>query len=165
VTNVFYKLKAAGGAETRLWKIAFIGHANVEGGPVYVSSQLASLEVSTPFLSGKIETLWLSPGKSGKLTVNLQQKKSFEGKAVIRLCGLPEKVSCPEREITKDAQEVEFDVTADPACPPGSFKNLFCNVEVKEQGEVIRHNIAQGGILRVVPLKKAETKVAATEKK
>jgi hypothetical protein len=164
-TNVSYQLNATAGAETRAWKIVLLGHANVEGGPVYVSSQLAGLEVSTPFLLGKIETLWLSPGKSAKLTVNLQQKKEFEGKATIRLCGLPEKVSCPEREITKDDQEVEFDVTADPACPPGSFKNLFCDVEVKQQGEVIRHNIAQGGILRVVPPKKAETKVAAAEKK
>jgi hypothetical protein len=175
-TNVFYRLNAGGGAETRVWKIAVLGHANVEGpgsagvspasgGPLYVSSQLARLEVSTPFLTGKMETLWLSPGKSGKLTVNLKQEKPFEGKATIRLCGLPEKISCPEREITKDDQEVAFDVTADPACSQGSFKNLFCNIDVKDQGEVVPHNIAQGGILRVVPPKKAETKVAVADKK
>lgn len=164
-TNVFYQLNAAGGAESRIWKIALLGHASVEGGQLYVSSQLANLDVSAPFLAGKMETLWLNPGKSGKLTVNLQQKKAFEGKAAIRLCGLPEKVNCTEREITKDDQEAVFDITVDPACPPGSFKNLFCTVDVKDQGETIRHNIAQGGILRVVPPKKTETKLAATEKK
>jgi hypothetical protein len=164
-TNVFYQLSAAAGAETRVWKIALLGHASVEGGPLYVSSQLANFEVSTPFLSGKIETLWLNPGKAGKLTVNLQQKKAFEGKAAVRLCGLPEKVSCVEQEITKDDQEVTFDVTADPACPPGSFKNLFCTVAVKQKGEVIRHTIAQSGILRIIPPKKAETKLAAADKK
>lgn len=164
-TNVFYQLNAAGGAETRLWKIAILGHATVEGGQLYVSSQLANLQVSEPLLLGKMETLWLSPGKSGKLTVNLQQRKPFEGKAAIRLCGLPEKVSCAEKEITKDDQEVEFDITVDPACPPGSFKNLFCSVEVKEEGEIIPHNIASGGILRVVPSKKAEAKLAAAENK
>lgn len=164
-TNVFYQLNASGGAETRVWKIAILGHANVEGGPVYVSSQLANHEVGAPFLTGKIETLWLNPGKSGKLTVNLKQEKPFDGKATIRLCGLPDKISCPEREITKDDQEVAFDVTADPACPQGSFKNLFCAVDVSDHGELIPHNIAHGGILRVVPPKKTDTKVAAADKK
>jgi len=159
-TNVFYQLNAGGGAETRVWKIALLGHANVDGAPVYVSSQLVNLEVSTPFLSGKIETLRLNPGKSGKLTVNLRQAKPFDGKATVRLCGLPEKVSCTEREITKDDQEVVFDVTADAACQPGSFKNLFCNVDIKRQSEIIRHSIAYGGIIRVVPPKKVETNLA-----
>lgn len=164
-TNVMYQLNASGGAETRVWKIAVLGHATVEGGPLYVSSQLAELEVGAPFLTGKIETLWLSPGHTGKLTVNLQQKKAFEGKASIRLCGLPDKVTCVEREITKEDQEATFEVTADAGCSLGSFKNLFCNVEVKEKGETISHNIASGGILRLVPPKKGETKVAAADKK
>jgi hypothetical protein len=164
-TNVFYQLSANGGAETRVWKIAVLGHAKVDEGPLYVSSQLANLEVAPPFLSGKIETLWLNPGKSGNLTVNLQQTKPFEGKAAIRLCGLPENVAAPEKEITHDDQEVVFEVTADEKCRPGPYKNLSCSVEVKENGQVIPHNIAHGGILRVVPPKKAETTVAAEAKK
>jgi hypothetical protein len=164
-TNAFYQVNASGGAEVRAWKIAVLGHATVEGGPLYVSSQLANLQVSTPFLSGKIETLWLNPGKSGKLTVNLKQEKPFAGKATVRLCGLPEKVNCAEREITKDDQEVVFDVTAEPACSTGSFKNLFCSVELKDQDEVIPHTIAQGGILRIVPPKKTESTLAAGGKK
>lgn len=164
-TNVFYQLNANGGAETRVWKVAVLGHAKVDGGPLYVSSQLADLEVAPPFLSAKIETLWLNPGKSGNLTVNLQQSKPFEGKAAIRLCGLPENVTAPEKEITHDDQEVVFEVTAAEKCRPGPYKNLFCSVEVKQNGQVIPHNIAHGGILRVVPPKKPETSVAAAGKK
>ena len=118
-TNVFYQLNAGGGAEIRSWKIAVLGHATVAGGQMYVSSQLADLEVAAPFLTGKIETLWVNPGKPGKLTVNLQPAKPFEGKATIRLCGLPEKVSAPEKTITKDDQEVVFDLTVDPNVPGG----------------------------------------------
>ncbi len=164
-TNLFYQLNADGGAETRVWKIAVLGHATVDGGEVYVSSQLADLEVATPFLTGKMETLWVNPGKSGKLTVNLQQKKPFDGKATILLLGLPEKVTVPEREITKDDQEVVFDLTVDPKCPTGSHKNLFCAVEVKQNGEVIPHTIASGGILRVVPQKEEHNKVAVVDSK
>lgn len=162
-TNVFYQLNAGGGAEIHAWKIAMLGHATVEGGAVYVSSQLAGLEVAEPFLTGKIETAWTNPGKTGKLTVTINNAKPFEGKATLRLCGLPDKITAPEREITKDDQEAVFDLAVDPKCAPGSYKNLFCAVEVNSHGQVIPHNIAYGGILRVVPPKK--TDVAAVGRK
>jgi hypothetical protein len=164
-TNAFYRLSAGGGADARSWKVALLGHATVEGGQVYVSSQLADLEIAKPFLTGKIETLWLNPGKTGKLTVNLQPARSFDGKAKIQLRGLPEKVSAPEKEITKNDQEVAFEVTAEAGCPAGSHRNLYCEVEVKEAGESILHNIASGGILRIVPPKAGDTKVASAAKK
>jgi len=128
---------------------------------VYVGSQLTDLEVASPFLTGKIETTWVNPGKSAKLTVNLQQTKPFEGKATMKLMGLPDKVSAPEKEITKDDQEVVFDLTVDPKCPTGSHKNLFCAVDVKQNGQVIPHTIASGGILRIQPPKKEQTSVAS----
>jgi hypothetical protein len=160
-TNVFYQLNANGGAEIHSWKIAVLGHATLEGGQLYVSSQLADLAVAAPFVSGKIETLWVNPGKEGKLTVNLQLAKPFEGTATIRLCGLPEKVTAAEKTMTKDSQEVVFDVKVEPTCSAGSYRNLFCALDVPQGGQVIPHAIAQGGILRVVPPKKADTTVAA----
>jgi hypothetical protein len=164
-TNVFYQLNAGGGAEVRSWRIAMLGKAGVAGGQLYVSTQLADLEVAPPFLTGKIETLWANPGKPGKLTVNLQHAKTFEGTASIRLCGLPEKVTAPEKSIGKHEQEVVFDVEVDAKCSTGSYRNLFCAVDVPQAGRVIPHTIAAGGILRVVPPKKMEAKVAAAEGK
>jgi hypothetical protein len=164
-TNVFYQLNAGGGAETRTWKIAFFGQATVEEGKVYVSTQLSPIEVASPFLTGKIETTWVNPGKAAKMTVNLQQSKPFEGKASIKLMGLPEKITTSDKEITKDDQEVVFDLNVDPACSTGSHKNLFCAVDVKQNGEIITHSIASGGILRIVPPKKDDAKIAAVEKK
>jgi hypothetical protein len=164
-TNVFYQLNASAGADTRSWKLALLGHATVEGGKVYVSTQFAPLEVAAPFLKGKIETTWLNPGKSAQLTVNLQQAKPFEGKAKIKLMGLPEKVSTASKEISKDDQEVVFDLQADAGCPATSIKNLFCSVEVPDNGQIITHNIASGGILRIVPPKKSDAKVASVEAK
>jgi hypothetical protein len=164
-TNVVYQLNAGGGAEVRFWKIAVLGHASVAGGQLYASTQLADLEVAPPFLTGKIETLWVNPGKPGKLTVNLQHPKPFEGTATIRLCGLPEKVTAAEKTVTKDDLEVVFDVAVDPKCSAGSYRNLFCAVDVPQNGRVIPHTIAAGGILRVVPPKKAEASMAAAEGK
>jgi hypothetical protein len=164
-TNVFYQLNAGGGAETRTWKIAILGHAKVDGGELYVSTQLAPIEVASPFLSGKIETTWLNPGKTAELTVNLKQLKPFDGKATIRLVGLPENVSVADREITSADSEVVFKLEANEKCSAGSHKNLFCAVDVQQNGQVISHTIAQGGILRIVPPKKDAANVAAAEKK
>lgn len=164
-TNAFYQLNAGGGAETHTWKIAILGHAKVDGGELYVSSQLTPIEVAPPFLSGKIETTWLNPGKSADLTVDLKQLKPFEGKATIRLLGLPENVSVTDREITSADQEVVFKLQANEKCSTGSHKNLFCAVDVQQNGQVIPHTIAQGGILRIVPPKKEDAKIAAVAKK
>jgi len=160
-TNAFYQLNASSSAELRKWKIAVLGHATVEGGELYASSQLAGLEVAAPFLKGKIETAWVNPGKPGRLTVNLEHGRPFDGKAVIRLCGLPEKITAAEREITKDDQEVVFDLAVDAKCAPGSHKNLFCAVDVTQNGQVIPHTLGAGGILRVVAPKKEERKLAS----
>jgi hypothetical protein len=163
-TNVVYPLNADRGAETRAWQVAVLGHATVDGGELYVSSQLANLEIAAPYLAGKIETLWVNPGQTGKLTVNLQPAKPFEGKAKIKLMGLPEKVAAPEKEIEKDDREVAFDVTAETNCPAGSHRNLFCAVEILNQGTAIPHAIAHGGILRIVPPKKLSGTLAAQGK-
>ena len=160
-TNVFYQLNAGGGAVTHAWKIAALAHATVDGGQVYVSSQLAPLEVAAPYLAGKIETVSLNPGKTGQLTVDLQPIKPFEGKASIRLLGLPEKVTASEKEISAADQEVIFDLKVDLKCPIGSHKNLFCAVDVKQNGQIIPHTIASGGILRITPPKKEAAKIAA----
>ncbi len=149
-TNVFYPLNAGPGAEIHLWKIVVLGHATVAGGQLHVSSQLADLEVAAPFLSGKIETLWVNPGKPGKLTVNLHSAKPFAGTAAVRLCGLPEKVSTTPKTITKGDKEVVFDLVVEPGCAPGSYRTLFCAVDIPDGGQVIPHIIASGGILRVV---------------
>src|ERR1019366_5458594 len=115
-TNIFYQLNAAENAEAHAWKIAVLGHATVEGGQVYVSTQLSGIEVASPFVSGKIQTLVASADKPARLTVDLQQLKSFDGKAKIRLLGLPDKVIAHEKEITKDDQKISFDLTVNPKC-------------------------------------------------
>jgi hypothetical protein len=163
-SNAVCQLNANGNAELRKWKIAVLGSATVNGGQVFVSSQLADLEIAEPFLSGKIETVSVSPGQSAKLICKLDQKKAFEGKAKMKLMGLPDKVSAPEVEITKDDKEAVFNVAVDAKCSTGSFKNLFCSVDVAKESEVIPHSVASGGVLRIVPPKKdKEAKVASNQ--
>ena len=154
-TNIVYPLNAAAGAEIQKWKIAVIGTATVDGGPVYASSQLAEIAVSEPYLTGKIDTLTMRPGEKTKLNCKLDQKIPFEGKAVVKLVGLPDKVTASTSEITKNDKEVSFEIVADPDCQPKSTRVLFCSVAIQKDGELVPHNIASGGHLRIAPPKKS----------
>src|ERR1043166_6444488 len=161
--SVEYPLNANGNAETAAWKIAVLASANVNGGQLWVSSQLAKLQVESPFVIGRLEPLTAEPGQKAKLICKLEQKQPFEGKATLRLMGLPEKISTTDKQISKDDAEVVFDLDIDPACTARSARNLFCTALIPKDGELIPHNLGGGGRLRIVPPKKAskETKVAA----
>jgi hypothetical protein len=163
-TSAPIRLNASGDAQVRAWKIAVTGSASVKGGPLFVSSQLAPLEIAEPFLTAKIETSAVEPGRSTNVVCKLEHRVPFEGKAVVKLVGLPDKVSVPDREITKDDKEVVFKVAADPSCPTGSHKNLFCSVSIQQNGELVPHNVAQGGIVRIVPPKKSSSTNAPVAK-
>src|ERR1051325_5824643 len=147
--SVVYHVTANSGADLRKWKIAVVASATVKGGTAYVSSQLATVEVAAPYVSGKIDLTSIERGKNGKLVCKLDQKLPFEGKAAVTLVGLPHAVTAKDVEITKDTKEIVFDIETSEKTQPGLTKNLFCSVVVKKNGEPITHNIAQGGVLRV----------------
>jgi hypothetical protein len=157
-----YRLNANADASLRQYKIAVLGSATVKGGTVWTSSELMPLEIGAPYLVGKIEPVSARPGESAKLVCKLEQKQAFEGAAKIKLLGLPEKVTAPEVEITKDSNEAVFNVQIDSKVPPGSHRALFCTVEIKKDSELISQNIAPNSILRVLPPKRVKTAATAT---
>jgi hypothetical protein len=161
--GVSFPLSAKSDAELREWKIAVLSSAKVKEGDLFVSTQLAPIAIGEPFLTATIEKAACEPGKSTNITVKLEQKIPFEGRATIKLVGLSDKVTVEEKQITKDDKEVIFPVQVGESCSLGSQRNLFCTVAVKKDGEVIPHNVGQGGSFRVVPPKKPT--VAATEQK
>jgi hypothetical protein len=156
-TTADYRINAKDDAQTRKWKIAVIGTATVKGGPVWASSQLTTLEVADPYLLGKIEPVFATPGETAKLICKLDQKQSFEGKAKVKLLGLPDKVTAAEVEITKDSKEAVFNLQIAPKVPFGSHRALFCSVSIEKESETISQNIAPNSILRIVPPKRTRT--------
>lgn len=161
--SVSFPLSAKSDAELREWKIAVLASSKVKEGDLFISSQLAPLTVGEPFLTATIEKAACEAGKSTNIIVKLEQKIPFEGQATIKLVGLSDKVSVPGKQITKDDKEVIFPVKVDANCSLGSQRNLFCTVSIKKDGEVVPHNVGQGGSFRVVPPKKPA--VAAAEQK
>ncbi len=148
-TEAMIPLNAAGDAQIKTWKIAVVGHADAGNGDVWISSQLANLEVAPPFVTGKIERSKTKQGQPVTVVCNLKQNRAFEGKAKLQLLNLPANTSAPDLEITAEDQEARFEVATGKTTPQGSKKDLFCRLTILRDGELIVHNIASGGILRV----------------
>jgi hypothetical protein len=131
------------------WKVCVVGTANFGTGPVWMSTQLADLDVAPPYVEGKIQRTYVDQGDTSTVTVALDQKTPFEGKATITLQGLPAGVTAEPREITKDDKAVKFEIKATPAATAGQHRALFCQFKLAHEGDEMTGNFARGGVLRV----------------
>ena len=119
------------------------------GGPAWVSSPLADLQVVQPFVGVKIARTPVEQGQATQVKVALDQKNPFDGKAKIELLGLPNAVTTEAKEITSADKEVVFDVKTDAKSPAGNHNSLFCRITVMKDGEPVIENVGQGGVLRI----------------
>jgi hypothetical protein len=161
VSECIYPLNVNGGAETRTWKIAVTGDSDAGAGPIAVSSPLCDVTVAPPYLTMKIEMGAAEQGKPTELICKLEQVKPFAGKAKVTLYGLPAKTTAPELEIESKDTELRIPITTAPDTPAGKHQNLFCNINLMENGVAIPHIVGQGGILRVDPPPPVPAPVAA----
>jgi hypothetical protein len=162
--EILYPFNANGQAAVGKWKIAIIAQATLPavapspgtnapgspGGPVWVSSQLATLEVAAPFVAFNMERDAVEQGKETELGCKVTVNTPFEGPAKVKLVGLPHLVTSPDMDITKETKEFAFKVKTDAKSPPGQHKNLFCQVIVTHQGEPVVHNVGYSE-LRIDP--------------
>lgn len=143
-------ISANANAAAQKWKVCVVGNADFGKGAVWFSTQLIELDVAAPFVAGQIVRSFVDQGDQTTITVKLDQKLPFEGKAKLELVGLPPNVTAEPKEITKDDKEVQFTVKAGPNAPAGQHKQMFCQFQLtKEGGETMTSAFAQGGILRI----------------
>ena len=150
--EVLFPMNANGGAPVRKWKYAVLANAPIASGPVWVSSQLATIEIAAPYMGLTLERGAVEQGKDTQMFVKLTNTKPFAGSAKMRLIGLPTKVTTHELDITKDTKEIAFPIKVEATAPAGVHRNLFCQIVVMENGEPVLHNLG-GSELRIdVPL-------------
>ncbi|MDB5355250.1 MAG: peptidase [Phycisphaerales bacterium] len=147
-SEVMYPLNAEPGAGLKKWKICVVGMADVKG-QLWVSSELVDLEIASPYLLASIQMTAAEQGKPAAVLCKLDQKLPFEGKAKVKLLGLPPNATAQEMEIAAADKEVTVPVTVDAKTPVGTHQTLFCRVVVMKDGVEIVHNLARGGVLRV----------------
>ena len=150
-TEALYPVNANGDAAIRVWKTAILAVSDAGKGPVWTSSQLASLNVSAPFLAMQIPMAAGEQGKPSAVLCKIQQLQPFDGEAQVQLVGLPPKVTIEKNPlpITKASADVTFNATLASDAPVGQHKSLFCQIIVMKDGEPIVHNVGGGGVLRI----------------
>jgi len=142
-------ISANGNAAPAKWKVCVVGSADFGKGPTWFSTQLEDIEITPSPVTGKIARSFVDQGDSTTVTVKIEHKTPFEGKAKLQLLGLPPNTTADEQEITKDTTEVTFAVKADKAAPAGQHKQLFCQFSLEKDGDTMTSAFAQGGILRI----------------
>jgi hypothetical protein len=140
-TEGYFDVNANGGAPVRKWKTALIAVADAGKGPVWVSSQLFTLEIAPPYVQITMERSAVEQGKQTEIYCKVSTTTPFEGKAIVRLMGLPANTTAPEMTIDKTTKEFAFPVMTKADSPVGIHRNLFCQVIIPQNGETVLHNL------------------------
>ncbi len=144
-----YQLNATGDAPANTWPIALLAHAPVNGGDVWLSSELVDLAVAEQFEGGALQLAATERGKPAAVLCSLKPVRPFEGRATLTLMGLPPNAAAAPKEIGSADAEVVFDVTTKEETPVGQHRGLFCELAVPMNGEIVTHRFAFDGVLRV----------------
>ena len=78
-----------------------MGESTASNGQILASTELTPVTVAEPYLGMKIEMAAVEQGKDGVVICKLTHATPFEGKATVKLLGLPAKVTTTEIEIDK----------------------------------------------------------------
>ena len=121
-------------------------------GRIRVSSTFVKLKVAEPYLAITLQRAAVERGHKGQIIGVLKHNKPFPGKALVTLKRLPNGVTLAGAapEITSADQQVVFEVEAAADALAGLYKEITCEVTVKENGQSIRQQ-SGSGILRVDP--------------
>jgi hypothetical protein len=134
--EVLYPLNANGGAQVKDWQVFALGSSNVAGN-AWVSSQLATLRITEPYVTAELQRSSCEQGQEAQIYCKLNIATPFEGNATAQLVGLPNKVTSVPLEFNKETKELTFPITTDAASPAGNHKNILCQVTITENGEQI----------------------------
>ena len=145
-----FPLSASEGAATGSSKICLGAVGDVKG-QLWVGSNLVDLEIEKPFFSGKLEMASVEQGASAKVTCDLNQMTKFDGKAKVRLVGLPANATADDCEATAADSKVVFTVNTTSKTTLGKSTSLGVQATVLVNGQEEQQNVAQNGVLRVDP--------------
>jgi hypothetical protein len=145
-------MNAAPNAAPKKWKTAVHAFTDTPKGRVWTSSQLFGIEVAPPAVVMTMERPAVEQGQQTQLFCKVTVNAPFDGKAKVKLVGLPAKVTTAELELAADEKELAFPITADKASAAGKHGGIFCQVLIEKNGERITQN-AGGTELRIdVPI-------------
>ncbi|MEQ1904245.1 MAG: PPC domain-containing protein [Pirellulaceae bacterium] len=157
-SEIVYPLNANGNAQLGIWPIFVLGYADVDGGPLVTSTQMAELTIAEPYVRVEIPRAGCDQGQTAQLVAKFEQVAPFEGEATLTVVGLPPNIVAQPVKFTKDTTELVIPLPTTEASPIGQHKSLFCQLEILVAGEKI---VAATGRTELQVNKPAPAPVAA----
>ncbi len=148
-SEISYELNASNDAAVAEWQVCVLAEANTPQGPVLVASALTRLKVAEPYFTMTLDLAATEQGKPTSMLAKIEMIHPFEGKASVELLGLPHGATCPPLTFTKEQSTLTFPITVDADAKIGKHNNLFCRVNVPENGTTILHQTAINSTLRI----------------
>jgi hypothetical protein len=156
-----FTLTASGAAELRSWKVCALGESDAGQGLVYSSTALVDLPVEDHLFKLTMNLGTVVQGGSGEIIVDVEPVRDFQGESVVKVVGLPPKVTIGEVKIKPGMEQFKIPVKAEDTAPVGQHKNLFCDMVLISNGKPVIQRAGMGGILRIDPKPKETPKPAA----
>jgi|SaaInlStandDraft_1057018.scaffolds.fasta_scaffold09620_2 hypothetical protein len=150
-TEASIPFNAAGNAALRESMISLRCIAQVGNG---------SIELCTPFVPLRVEDMYMKfefaqgavqQGQETVYPIKVTTNKEFAGEAAVTLVGLPANATAEPLKVKSGQEELLFTIKATDKTPPGMSKNVFCQVQVPENGANILHNLGTGRLRVDVP--------------
>ena len=161
--EALYQISARSDAVPGDYTFSITGRENeVEGGSVrsaagyhYMCSPDIALKIAEPYLDLTLERAAIERGKSGEMVAKIAHRKPFEGEAEVMLGRLPFGVKQwkPFPKIKAGDETVTFKVEVTKDCLVEQYRDIYCEVAIPVEGQVIRQQTGNG-VLRVDPERK-----------
>ncbi|RLS55918.1 MAG: peptidase [Planctomycetota bacterium] len=133
-----------GNAPVGDWPIALRCIATVGNGPVESCTPFVPIRIEEQYMTLEFAQAAVEQGKEVPMFVKVTKRKDFEGEAVATLVGLPANSTAETVKVTKDTTEFSFTIKAAANTPPGNNQNLFAQILIPENGDMVVHNLGTG---------------------
>lgn len=134
--EAYYPLNANGNAQISQWPMYVLANSNV-GGNAWVSSQLATLNVTERFVTFEIARAACEQGQETRFICKLNHIAPFEGEATAELLGIPPHAEVEKLTFNKSTEQLVFTVKTKPETPVGKHTGVFCRVHIPCEGETV----------------------------
>jgi hypothetical protein len=153
-------LSATNQAIAGVYELSITARENEGGDPRsgvgfhYVASPLIKVEVLDPYLEISLQRMAIEQGRSGRLTGQIKHLRKFSGEATARLLRLPVGLTLlKEPRIEPGERSVVFELQAAPDALTGQYKEIGCEINIKDGGQEIRQRSGDG-VIRIDERKK-----------
>ena len=133
-----------GDAPVGEWPIAIRCLATVGNGLIETCTPFVPIRIEEQYMTLEFAAAAIEQGQEVPMFVKVTKRKDFEGEAVATLYGLPANTTAEPIKVTKDTAEFSFLIKAAANAPAGNNQNLFAQILIPENGDMVVHNLGTG---------------------